>query len=667
MPHVLDADGLIGELIVLCDPSDNIRFVSRSFSAIFGATPANWHGQVFSPGGVDAPAPGDNQAFKTTAQTRAGVRVISWSLQVLPSGERLYAGSPTPAPEGADLGAPQDANNQSTGDQNAGGQSASDSVNAAPTAAHGANENNPATHHDGERRQNEERRQGADASLKFLATMSHEMRTPLNGILGMAGLLFDTDLNANQRAYVEAVRESGTALLALINDILDFTKLDAGKLDLEYSPFDPYALVQSVTELLAPKAAEKNIEIASFVDLATPRRLMGDEARLRQVLLNLAGNGVKFTDCGGVAIEAGVEETATGKMVLSLTVRDTGIGVAPEMQESIFEEFAQADGEATRRAQGTGLGLAISQRLALAMGGEITLVSKYGKGSAFTFSAEVEAAAERASAPQIDAPPVVIATGSSILARVLRLQLQGFGVKNMRLTGDATEAENALRDLKGATLLCDLNIADKGGVSLIKAARRSLVLLPPNERSAIARFRDAGYDGYLIKPVRQTTLMRELASGPHRIEPAKTPNAKAQGAKYQTATRALNILLAEDNQINAVLATALIKRAGHKVDVAVNGVEAVKAMEGGGYDLVFMDMHMPEMDGLEASERIRALGGALGDVPIVALTANAMASDRQKCMRAGMNDFLSKPFDPADFHAMLAKWCEDPAKLDEAS
>ena len=628
-----DTDATLGDLIVLCDPSDQIRFVSRSFSTHFGATPTDWHGQSFRPDGDGALSPGQEKAFKTVARTMQGERVIAWTLNVLPSGERLYAGA-----SGGD----------NDGDEMEGENSYTDDNESAATEGAFASD--------------EEEREKA-TSLKFLATMSHEMRTPLNGILGMSGLLLDTDLNSNQRAYVEAVRESGGALLALINDILDYSKLDAGKLDLEHAPFDPYNLVQSVTELLSPKAAEKGIEIASFVNPATPRRLIGDEARLRQVLINLVGNGVKFTDYGGVAIEASTHQTDTGETVFTVDVRDTGIGITESAQQAIFEEFAQADPEHKRRAQGTGLGLAISQRLAKAMGGEISIKSKYGKGSVFTLSAATKSATESTNAPMINAPPVVVATRSSILARVLRLKLQSFGISAPRITSDADEAENALNDTPGATLLCDLDIADAGGRTLKESAGRSLILLSPNARGAIPRLRDGGYDGYLIKPIRQTTLMRELASGPHHVE--AEPKQKAPAAK--PFSRTLKILLAEDNQINAVLATALIKRAGHKVDVAVNGVKAVEAMQAGDYDLVFMDMHMPEMDGLEASEKIRALPEGRSDVPIVALTANAMAADRQKCMAAGMNDFLSKPFDPADFHAMLSKWCGEPEELNAAS
>ncbi|MGE0410286.1 MAG: response regulator, partial [Amphiplicatus sp.] len=499
----------------------------------------------------------------------------------------------------------------------------------------------------------------SDDKMRFLATMSHEMRTPLNGIIGMTGLLLDTDLSANQRAYAEAVRESGAALLALINDILDYSKLHAGRFELERAPFDPYWLVQNVVELLSPKAADKGIEIAAFIDPKTPRRLVGDEARLRQVLINLAGNGVKFTDRGGVAVEAGVEAGEDGGVTFRIDVRDTGVGIAEDAQGRIFEEFAQADD--ARRSQGTGLGLTISRKLVRAMGGDIALASAPGEGSVFSFSARVEQSVGASPLSSLDAGPVVVATRSPILARILRLQIESFGISSFRIERDPGNAAAALKAEPEATLLCDLAIFDADGGGLAEAARRSIALVAANERAALERLRAAGFDAYLVKPIRQSTLMRELARGAVGKKPVQAeahPAGRRPGKIVRRESdRRLRILLAEDNQINAVLATALIRRAGHHVDVAVNGVAAIEAVTRAAYDLIFMDMHMPEMDGLEAARRIRALSSDIAKLPIVALTANAMASDRQKCVAAGMDDFLSKPFDPDDLHAMLDKWC----------
>src|SRR3990167_3015211 len=402
-----------GELIVLCDGEDAIRFVNRGFTQIFGAAATNWFGRPFAP--CAAGDPGDIQNFKTGAKSADGDIVISWRLEVLPSGERLYEGL-LEATKPADRPPEQLEEPAKT------------------------------------------RGQGAESRIQFIATVSHEMRTPLHGILGMPALLLDTDLTPNQRAYVEAVRQSGASLLALTNDILDFSKLAAGKLDFEFAPYDPYSLVQGVTEILSPRATEKSIEIASYVDPATPRKLIGDEARVRQILINLAGNAVKFTGSGGVSIELHTEQSVAGARLVGV-VRDTGAGIALEAQRSIFEKFMQADADAERRAQGTGLGLAISRQLARAMGGDITFKSKEGKGSVFTFSVRAGAAVENPAPARVDAPPIVVATTSSILSRVFRLQLQSFGVANIRFVDDAKEAAFALRENEGALLLVDHALA----------------------------------------------------------------------------------------------------------------------------------------------------------------------------------------------------------------
>lgn len=582
-----------GDFIVLCDARDVIRFVNRSFASAFAQPAEKWHGQTFAPG-VEA-APGESVSFRTSGGAGRG---IDWRLDRLAGGEKLYAGRP--AASGDVVGA-----------------------EAAPSEP---------------------------AQMRFVATISHEMRTPLNGILGMATLLLDTELSANQRTYVDAMKQSGDGLLKLINDLLDLSKLEAGRLDLEQSPFDPYTLVQGVAELLAPRAAEKGIEIGCFVDPATPRRLIGDESRIRQSLINLAGNAVKFTTSGGVAIEASAEADPAGVRLIC-AVRDTGVGIDLSGAPRLFDEFAQADADAARRSEGAGLGLAITRRLARAMGGDVAVKSALGRGSVFTLTILVQRGGDWPEVTRIDAPPVVIATRSTILARITRLQMQAFGADKVRIVDDPKDAAFALKEWPGALFLCDFDIAEMLDAAAIGLAGRAIVLSPPSARGTVENLRLKGFEGYLIKPVRHATLMREVARGPRRIEPAREP-------RQQTATheRALRILLAEDNQINAVLATTLLRRSGHKVDVAGNGVEAVAAAGQGAYDLIFMDMHMPEMDGVEASRRIRALAGAAGQSPIVALTANAMAADRQKCLAAGMNDFLSKPFEPDDLTRMLVKW-----------
>ncbi len=589
------------EFIVLCESDGVIRFVSRSFAALFGAPAERWQGKTFAPGGGEA-RPGAPASFRTTIPLNGGDMIVDWEETVLSGGERLYAGR---AP-GADGAA-----------SSRGGKAAGDAK-----------------------------------KMQFLATMSHEMRTPLNGILGMNGLLLDTALEPNQRAYAESVRESGVALLALINDLLDYAKIEAGKLELDSEAFSPYALIQGIAELLSLRAADKGVEITSFVDERIPRKIFGDESRLRQVLINLTGNAVKFTDTGGVALEAHFVRSSEIMTHFRVDVRDTGIGIPEHLQSTIFEEFSQADSDPERKKEGTGLGLSIARKIVRAMGGDILLESTPGEGSIFSFELGFPyEAADRPVREPLGAS-AVIATRSPVLARSLELQLAALSVTQTVCVTSAAEALNALKERPGAALLCDIYLAGEGAASLARACRRALVLLSPLARDRLGELKKVGFDRYLIKPIRQSSLYEQLAER----DPPPPREQIAAPVETQHPERRFNILLAEDNQINAVLATAIIKRAGHGVHVAKNGEEAVAAVCRGDYDIVLMDMHMPEVDGLEATRRIRALDGELGRIPIVALTANAMASDRRKCVAAGMDDFISKPFEPSDLTGMLQKW-----------
>lgn len=625
MPRVdQDTRADVSELIAICDECGLIRFVSRSFAAFFGAPVANWHGRSFAPG-ENAATRGLPACYRTTAQSSGRDYVVDWTETMLGSGERLYVGAPCLG--GAESTVPS---NPSIYEQS----------NAATAEA------------------------AADSKMRFLATMSHEMRTPLNGILGMTSLLLDTALEPNQRAYSESVRESGVALLALINDLLDYSKIEAGKLELQDAPFSPQALVQGVAELLSPKAAEKGVEITAFVDGSMPEKLFGDEARLRQVLINLAGNGVKFTDAGGVSIEARLTTSKDGAARVAFDVRDTGIGIPEDMQASIFEEFSQAESGAARKREGTGLGLAIARKIIRAMGGEIRVASTAGEGSVFTFEVSLEfEETDRRSPAEFEAP-IIIATRSPVLSRSLERQLEAVGAATVITVWSAADAHLAIKENPDATLLCDIYLAGEGEEPLAQAAARSFVLVSPLARARLAELREAGFAGYFIKPIRQASLYAQIMA-PDENRPAPPP--AAEPAEQKSQQKSLCVLLAEDNKINAVLATTVIKRAGHAVDVAQNGAEAVEALTSARYDVVLMDMHMPGMDGLEATRRIRKLDGEARRVPIVALTAGAMASDRQKCIAAGMDDFLAKPFEPNDLTALLAKWGNAKSDFSEAS
>jgi len=659
-------------LIAWCDGAYRLVSVNEGFASFFGVPAANWRGIEFCPGGKKASqsksdAPGLEQSrYKTSVKGRRGTQVIDW--------QEIHQGAESILLIGTPLASPQ----QETTKPLQPGESILDRLNDHRIDQHTA--------------------EGETAKMHFLATMSHEMRTPLNGILGMTGLLLDTQLDANQRAYADAVRESGSALLALINDLLDYSKFESGKFKLDTTTFDTHALFHGVAELLSPRAASKGIEIATILDPSVPTRLRGDEARLRQILVNLAGNGVKFTDEGGVTIEVSAEPSRESYVKLIVSVRDTGIGMSPDTQSAIFEEFAQVGSDSRRKLEGTGLGLAIAKKLTEAMGGSIVVESKLGSGSVFQFHVEVGAAAAQAEPVSNSNTRIVLLTASDVLARATALQLEAVGHTELTTVGAINDALSALEENKDALLLCDSDFADTHGETITAVCDRSIVLLTPMMRHQLETYQQQGFGGYLIKPVRQHSLKAQLNPslagrtpvGSSKDLPLQTSthtdeamtrgasafeqspgqnrtNSLPSGQVNRAKTKPLNILLAEDNRINAVLATALIEREGHSVDVAVNGEEALNALGRDKYDMVFMDMHMPEMDGVSAAEAIRVLDTPDRDIPIIALTANAMASDRKKCLDAGMDDFLSKPFEPADFTEMFDKWSNGRNRLEKAS
>jgi CheY-like chemotaxis protein len=364
---------------------------------------------------------------------------------------------------------------------------------------------------------------------------------------------------------------------------------------------------------------------------------------------------------GGVGIEARLVARDNGATRVAFSVRDTGIGIPEDKQIAIFDEFTQGEASGARKREGAGLGLAIARRIVRAMGGEITLTSRLGEGSAFTFTVLLGCGAPVRDRPAPFDTPVIVATRSSVLSRSLELQLAAIGARKVISAPTPAAALEAVSDNPGAVLLCDIYIAGESAQPLAQKSARSYVLLSPLARGRIAELREAGFDGYFIKPIRQSSLYKQL------FEDAAPGPALPVRAAAPAQARTYRVLLAEDNQINAVLATTIIKRAGHSVDVAPNGIEALKAVKDGGYDIILMDMHMPEMDGLEATRRIRRLDSPIARTPIVALTANAMAADRQKCIAAGMDDFLSKPFEPDDLTGLLAKWGDAESQWSEAS